>query len=159
MKARIAPKNHVSWLVPIGLALTANALHAEGDVVVHREVPSRIATRSAEPGPVVAVEASPRSRVVQSLDISTTRSNSISRELGDKDFAMLVAEHRQAMDPTKQAGSPLAKTGLLDASSLRSRPDGGSGRSNERDRVSADVGRAVTGAVLRFIILMNAAKQ
>jgi hypothetical protein len=63
----------------------ASASAGEGEIILLREVPPRIAYREATPGPVISkVNASPRQQVINALDGTTA-----GRELSDDEFAQV----------------------------------------------------------------------
>lgn len=146
------------WLLPLGLSSMSGALYADaGEIIVLREVPARTATRAGEPGRTVAVETSPRTQIVSSLGISTDRDNLIARELGDGDFASLVTGHQALTDAERQQGMLTTGAALLGAMPQSGQRVGGV--AGVAGASGAAAGRAVTGAMLRLIVMMKAAKQ
>jgi|GEM_PF-2933349 len=117
-----------NWATPVvlaGLSVSFPHAHGEGEIVIIRQVPPRIAYREAPPGPAVSVEASPRRQVYDALELQNGRVGStqgllVGQELSEAEIAAISSSIPHGNDiggpvfeslanPSGGAVSPLAQ--------------------------------------------------
>lgn len=148
--------NDLTWIgvaligAAVLLAVSRDSQGADGEIVVVRSVPPRIAYRNTTPGPVESrVQTSPRSQVQEAISGTGGAIELSDRDIAGFHVSQTASQHEsQTMESTLASGFTAPRAGGTVAPMLSSIGGSGASAVSQLGETTQGVGRTVIGITL-----------